>query len=649
LAAAFVAALSPFQVYYAQETRMYMLLALLSTLVVWLALEVWRAEADWPLRPAAGYIVAVTMGLYSQYAFPIMLLVINLVALASLWRTKRRLWLWFGLQFIPLLLYLPWLPVAARQITVWPSLREAASPATVTMTLLQHLALGLPAPAVPKAWPAAMMGLALFGLVRGWRYWGGDPAKVQGLGLVALWLLLPAGLAATLFRPAYLKIFLIASPAFCLLAGLGIIGLSWPWGRYVWPVLRLLPFLAAALIAWPSLLALNAYFHDSTYHRDNYRAIAAFIQAVGTEADAVIIHAPGQQEVFGYYYRPGPGRSAIYPLPRQRPMDWQQTMAGLEKIKRESNRLYGIFWATEEADPVGLIEDWLNRNTFKASDIWFGNARLASYATLEQPVPLAEMDVRFGDHIRLVRAGYSPGKIAPGEILGLHLVWQTDTPLSEDYTVFVQLLDEANHLIGQRDAAPSTPTTEWTPGEAIAGQYGLYLEPGTPPSPLRLIVGLYRSDTGERLPVGGGGDFFELGTVLGVNNQPSPLPAEAFRPQHPLSSPLLLGYDLYKLGHASEMDTPLHPGDPLHLNLYWRRPHTETVDLRLADREGDVITSWQFPVAGVDFPLSEWKEDQIVRGQYDMFLSEAPPGRYQLEIWLGGETVSATGYFEVSR
>ena len=353
LAAAFVAALSPFQVYYAQETRMYMLLALLSTLAVWLAVEVWWSDATWPLWPALGYTATVTLGLYTQYAFPIMLVVINLVALVNLWQTRRRLWLWLGLQLIPLLLYLPWLPVAVRQISTWPSLHEAASPATIALTLMQHLALGLSAPAVPSGWLVAMAGLAVLGLVSGWRRWRGDLVRLQGLALVALWLLLPAGLTAALFRPAYLKIFLIASPAFCLLLGLGIVGLSWPWQRRVWPVQRLLPFLAVALLAWPSLLALNAYFHYPTYHRDNYRAIAAFIRAVGTKNDAVIIHAPGQEEVFDYYYRPQPGRSQVHPLPRQRPLNRQQTLADLAQIKDQSDRLYGIFWATEEAESGG--------------------------------------------------------------------------------------------------------------------------------------------------------------------------------------------------------------------------------------------------------------------------------------------------------
>ena len=305
------------------------------------------------------------------------------------------------------------------------------------------------------------------------------------------------------------------------------------------------------------------------------------------------------------------------------------------------------FGLRKKLNPEGLIEDWLKRNTFKASDIWFGNVRLVSYATLEQPVNLAETDVRFGDHIRLVRAGFSPAKIAPGEIVGLHLVWQTDAPLDEDYTVFVQLLDEANHLIGQRDAAPPTPTSEWIAGQAITDQHGLYLEPGTPPSPMRLIVGLYNSTTGERLPVSGSGDFTELGTVLGMKNRPAPLPAEAFRPQQQLSSPLLLGYDLYKLGHASQPNAPLQPGDPLHLNLYWRRPQAETVALRLVSRQGDVITTWQFPVAGVNFPLSEWDADQIIRAQYDMFLSSVPPGRYRLEILLAGAKVAETDYVMV--
>ena len=41
-----------------------------------------------------------------------------------------------------------------------------------------------------------------------------------------------------------------------------------------------------------------------------------------------------------------------------------------------------------------------------------------------------------------------------------------------------------------------------------------------------------------------------------------------------------------------------------------------------------------YPLAGVDYPLKEWTRGDIVRGQYDFFLSNLEPGIYRLVLSL---------------
>jgi uncharacterized membrane protein len=65
--AAFVAALSPLLVYYSQETRMYMLLTLLSCLTVLTAVQLLMAGRFSPGLSTV-YVIAVTTGLYTHYA-----------------------------------------------------------------------------------------------------------------------------------------------------------------------------------------------------------------------------------------------------------------------------------------------------------------------------------------------------------------------------------------------------------------------------------------------------------------------------------------------------------------------------------------------------------------------------------------------------
>ena len=142
-------------------------------------------------------------------------------------------------------------------------------------------------------------------------------------------------LALGLYREAYLKFLLIAAPAYALLLGRAVIGpAEWllatqdrPTGSSAVPEDR--PWWRGLLgIAWAALTlatvgglsgaTLARYYTDPTAARDDYRGIVQFIVATAHPNDAVVLTAPGQAEVFDYYYS---GDLPVYPLPRQRPLD----------------------------------------------------------------------------------------------------------------------------------------------------------------------------------------------------------------------------------------------------------------------------------------------------------------------------------------
>ena len=209
LMAAFIAAFSPLQVYYSQEARMYMLLALLSSLTVLVASLIWQSDrrpqtADrrrvWFKSPATWvYVLTVTAGLYTHYAYPLILLAVNLAALIWFWQSRRKggrlegwkageilesdssshsqfrvqsqrspmgnsqfiIPNWLSLQLIPVLLYLPWLPVAWRQIITWPSEQQTASFLAMMETISTTLLLGLSWPFDVEIIPVSGLTLIL--------------------------------------------------------------------------------------------------------------------------------------------------------------------------------------------------------------------------------------------------------------------------------------------------------------------------------------------------------------------------------------------------------------------------------------------------------------------------------------------------------
>jgi hypothetical protein len=135
---------------------------------------------------------------------------------------------------------------------------------------------------------------------------------------------------------------------------------------------------------------------------------------------------------------------------------------------------------------------------------------------------LVATDLRLENGIRLI--GYAlmldgqtiaPPERAvasPGQDLRLTLVWSNDAHLDESYTVFVQLLSRDGVLIAQHDGIPvrgTRPTSGWQVGERFIDPHPITL-PQTDLQDSVLIVGLYQSETVERLDWEGGDDFISL-------------------------------------------------------------------------------------------------------------------------------------------
>jgi 4-amino-4-deoxy-L-arabinose transferase-like glycosyltransferase len=110
-------------------------------------------------------------------------------------------------------------------------------------------------------------------------------------------------------------------------------------------------------------------------------------------------------------------------------------------------------------------------------------------------------DVTFGGSIKLI--GY---RIEESTTIGVPprivLCWQAIKPMPIDYTVFVHVPVDGGQLTA--DAPPlngNYPTSVWQPGEVIVDGYLLaaIVDLKIP----RATIGLYRLDTGERLPIDG--------------------------------------------------------------------------------------------------------------------------------------------------
>jgi len=115
----------------------------------------------------------------------------------------------------------------------------------------------------------------------------------------------------------------------------------------------------------------------------------------------------------------------------------------------------------------------------------------------------ASVVAHFGEAIALEQAEM-PGQVQTGTPLSFTLVWQSLAPVTADYQVFVHLLRADGTLAATADAPPCGGlylTSFWSPGERIVDEHQWLVT--LPPGEYQAVGGLYRLDTGERLPVTG--------------------------------------------------------------------------------------------------------------------------------------------------
>ncbi len=203
-------AISPYNLWYSQEVRMYTLGAALGLVTLWCALEITNqrvsgsasqrvsksanqqisksANQRTPAPPSripsrspgsgqvrvskmtkqrciAGYVLATAMGLYVLYYFGFLLVALNLfiVGYLLLQRRSRTLRTWLLAQVAVLALYLPWLPIAWRQATnpPVPPWRGLILLHTVVLEAWTALSLGQSVQPV-QVWPVLVVTGVLF-------------------------------------------------------------------------------------------------------------------------------------------------------------------------------------------------------------------------------------------------------------------------------------------------------------------------------------------------------------------------------------------------------------------------------------------------------------------------------------------------------
>jgi mannosyltransferase len=693
LLTAFLIAVSPFNLWYSQEMRMYTLGAFLGLTTLYCLMRlagllrrgdrtVAREEkfrgrgAAWPFW--IGYVLAGAAGLYTLYYFVFLLLFENLFVFVW-WLAGRRsgrtgtltLASWAAAQVLTVVLYLPWLPTVVRQALnpPVPPWRGFTGLADVVTDSWASLCLGQSVePESLLIWPVLSFMFAIYLLgVAGHTERGRDWSTgllLCGYTFVPVLAIYLLSLRTPLFHVRYVFTY---SPPFYLLLAVGMIWLARRW-RVALPV-------GVGIITVACGYSIFLFHSSPSYAADDHRAAVGYVEERVAPGDVVLIDAGYAYPPFLYYFE---GEIAW----RGRLVDYQpgrETKQGVVLLQtgtvggdeglgwgepssdfyattegETAEALEGVFSAHPRVwvyriydtvtDPEGFIRQWLEEHGRLIGEEGFAGEsymRVQCYRTATEPeydpaMVVHSVAVDTGLGIELL--GYDgPSMIRPGEELPLTLHWQTDHAWDTSLDVHLSLALGDGLSIAEVEAVVSPATSGWKAGELSAQDMILEVPPGTAPLEYNLVLEWRESSRDQGTEVAG--ESLSMGTVT-VLRPLVPLPTPRM-PQEPWANfgnlVELTGYELQAEGLAA--------GDQVRAELLWRAWDVPlplmAMELVLADSGGTTLVSATMDYPGAAYPSTLWEHQELVRGVNFLDIpDDTLPGWYQLNLVIRARTSS---------
>ncbi|MBI4788945.1 MAG: glycosyltransferase family 39 protein [Chloroflexi bacterium] len=351
--AAFLVAISPFNLWYSQEVRMYTLGAMLGLASVYFFVRMLAGPKSQDAsrksqvaghrsqvtgstpslrftfhvsRDCLAYIVVTALGLYTLYYFAFLIVFENLVALAWLIRSSRlritnyELRPWLSSQLAVALLYLPWLPIAFRQATdpPVPPWRTNTPLSDVLLESFSALAMGQ---SVDWRSPLMWLVLLLVAVLIAFTLFDRTTNKLFNYRAIALlgYTFIPLLLIyiLSLWKPLYhVRYIFVYSPAFYILLAQGLTRITTydPSAAPVEPTalrtrlritnyeLRITQYALLAILVAASALSASNFWFNPRYSDDDLRGAVQRLADAWRPGDAILLDAGYTYTAFDYYY-----------------------------------------------------------------------------------------------------------------------------------------------------------------------------------------------------------------------------------------------------------------------------------------------------------------------------------------------------------
>ena len=219
--------------------------------------------------------------------------------------------------------------------------------------------------------------------------------------------------------------------------------------------------------------------------------------------------------------------------------------------------------------------------------------------------------------------GYQIGKekSSTGDSVPLTLFWRADQKPDADYTFLVQFGDRLSAPLSPANAA--YPTSQWSAGEIVRGQYVVQVPPDASASNGNLQLALVGGGKQQQV------DLQQPFVVEKVNRAFEAPPAQFEQDANFNNTIGLVGYDL----SAPE----IKPGSIFTVTLDWKALATPekpyTVFAHLLDKDSQVKAQKDAQPLNGGRPTQTWVQGEYLADAYPLEIKpDVPPGEYHIEI-----------------
>ena len=629
LLVAFLTAVNPLQIWYAQEARMYTLFVLLAasaTYVLWRALT-GRQFLRWFIL----YITLAGLAFYTHYTAIFLIGGQALFWVWLLWRKGQRRLLMGG-ALVVFLIVLPLLPYTVpRVFTGAEASYFYVPPRTMLLDVVRGFGLGRTVDfdlLGIKLLGAGVALLLLAGLIGSRRPEEGGWQR--RLFLLVYLLAAAIGLMlGSLIKPMYMGVrhIMVGSPAFMLLVAAGLFALPRR-PRYLAPIAGLL-----VLVAGPAISLYHLYYNPH-YAKDNLRALIQYVEQQAGGCDLLLynnaMHLPVHWQ---YQQREDLMATALPTYPHPAGAD---TVQQLSALAEKFDRIWFIGnLPADGRDDEALVRRWIQEHlvpvdTFSTHGLNM-ESKVTAYTTtpvLVDHLPAGGLGLDFQwdglPPLRAWRSNFDQPAALP--TLWLDLFWQGGKPPLPNHQVRFALRgpDGETWVDDSRPFWPVKPRP-WPADGLVRLSYHLPVPAGAPAGEYELLLLIWDQASQQIV-----GNWQRLAAVKLAAVSSWPLV-----PNWPFSTVASLHFsndlDLLGLTYAAG---EVRPGHPLPISIYWRAgapPAGVEYRVEIVGPNGKVVRTQTNSPGASWLTADTWPLGTVVLEKSGLYFPpEIAPGRYQL-------------------